>query len=350
MPSEAAAVLHPPAMKVIDLGVESLGPDGRALHLVAGISWSVQPGEVLGIVGESGSGKTLSTLATVGLLPRGSVRLCSGEVRISGRTLDLSSDRHLLSVRGREVGVIFQDAMAALNPLLSIGNQIVEAIRIHQPHTSKRDARTAAVGLLSAVGIPRSADWLKQYPHQLSGGMRQRCMIAMAIANSPSVLIADEPTTALDVTIQAQVMEVLAAAQAMTGAAMILISHDLRLVAEWADQVVVMYAGRIVESGPAATVLKEPRHPYTAALLASAPKLGDRKRRLAAIPGTPPAPGQMPSGCRYEPRCWLGRGRDLCAETEPPLEDVLGGHETRCHYWHELKSTSRPDLGQVQHR
>ncbi|HEX3110719.1 MAG TPA: ABC transporter ATP-binding protein, partial [Thermoanaerobaculia bacterium] len=259
-------------LSIRDLAVEFRTDDG-IVHAVDGVSYDVFPGETLGIVGESGSGKSVSTMALLGLIPQPPGRIASGTATFKGRDLLKMSGRELREFRGDEVAMVFQDPMTSLNPVLKIGYQLGEAIKTHYPKVSGDDVKSRVVDLLRLVGVPNPDQRVNQYPHEFSGGMRQRAMIAMSIANSPSLLIADEPTTALDVTIQAQVLEVLKTVQEETQAATILITHDLGIVAEMCERVLVMYAGRIVESGDVHTIFRAPRHPYTVGLLDSLPKL-----------------------------------------------------------------------------
>ncbi|ROO86312.1 peptide/nickel transport system ATP-binding protein/oligopeptide transport system ATP-binding protein [Actinocorallia herbida] len=277
--------------------------------LVDGISFSVGHGAMLGLVGESGSGKTTAVLALAGLLPDG-VERASGEISLDGTPL---TDARLAKVRGKDVGLVFQDPSSSLDPLMRVGSQVAEVFRIHG--ASRGEARRRAVALLSRVGIERP----RAHPHQLSGGQRQRVGIAVAIALGPRLLIADEPTTALDVTVQAQIMELLLSAQKETGAATVLVSHDLDLVARHADTVAVMYAGRLVETGPAAKISARPGHPYTKALLESRPKLGAGRGPLPVIPGQAPHPSDRPSGCAFYPRCPIALAR--CASETPALKN-----------------------------
>lgn len=314
-------------LKVEDLSVSFKTKRGYAAA-VRNLSFAVRPGESVAIVGESGSGKSVSAMALLGLLPR-SARV-SGSAVFEGDELIGMDQKDLRSIRGNRVSMIFQDPMTAFNPVFTIGDQVGEIITAHDSSVSKKDALSRAVDLLKLVGIPNANRRVNQYPHEFSGGMRQRAMIAMAIANSPTLLIADEPTTALDVTIQAQVMETLAEAQAETGAAMILITHDLGLVAGVADRVQVMYGGRIFERGVTRDVYYRPMNPYTRGLLQSIPRLdGDRDQRLEPIPGTPPSILRMPDGCAFQTRC--GFRTDVCAEKPATLELVGSDHWSRCH-------------------
>ncbi len=329
-------------LKVDDLSVSFKTKRGYAAA-VRNLSFSVHPGESVAIVGESGSGKSVSALALLGLLPR-SAKI-SGSAVFEGEELIGMGPKDLRSIRGNRVSMIFQDPMTAFNPVFTIGDQVGEIITTHDSSVSKKDARSRAVDLLSLVGIPNANRRVDQYPHEYSGGMRQRAMIAMAIANNPTLLIADEPTTALDVTIQAQVMETLAEAQAETGAAMVLITHDLGLVAGVADRVQVMYGGRIFERGETRDLYYRPMNPYTRGLLQSIPRLdGDREHRLAPIPGTPPSILRMPTGCAFQTRCVFRT--DICAEKPAELELVGNDHWSRCHNTSTLPSLEEV-VGQV---
>ena len=315
------------ALSVRDLRVEFPTPDG-VVKAVDGISYDVAKGETLAIVGESGSGKSVSSLAVMGLLPK-SAKI-TGEVMFGGENILGWPERRLRDVRGAKVAMIFQDALAALNPTHRVGRQIAEAIRIHRP-ISKPEARARAVELLDIVGVPQPASRAEQYPHEFSGGMRQRAMIAMSIANDPDVLIADEPTTALDVTIQAQVMDVLRRIQERTDSGIILITHDLGVVAGFAKRVMVMYAGRQVETGSVDDVFYRPTHPYTQGLLRSLPRVDGRSEagRLHRIKGQPPSLIHLPPGCSFNPRCELAV-HGLCDTGRPELVEVGVRHRSAC--------------------
>jgi peptide/nickel transport system ATP-binding protein len=296
--------------------------------IVDDVGLEVAKGATLGIVGESGSGKSVTMLSVMGLLPR-QLEVTSGEALLLGRDLLRLPRSALRRVRGREVAMVFQDPMTALNPVLTIGRQIGEAIRAHAPRARASHVRGRITELIADVGIPDPEAQLHAYPHEFSGGMRQRVVIAMALANRPQLIIADEPTTALDVTVQAQVLELLREAGRTTGAGTVLITHDLALVAEMADRVVVMYAGRIVEAGPVDRVFANPKHPYTAGLLASRPRIASR-RPLVPIPGSPPDPVLRPDGCAFHPRCRLGADEQRC-RSEVPLLRGEGVHRSACH-------------------
>ncbi|MFI7224337.1 dipeptide ABC transporter ATP-binding protein [Nonomuraea angiospora] len=317
-----------PVLEVTDLNVSFGG-----VPAVRGVSYHVEPGEVLGIVGESGSGKSVTSAAVMGLLPPGA--RVTGSVRLHGKELIGAPERELTSFRGKAISMVFQDPLSALTPVYRVGDQIAEAVRVHQ-RVSKETALVKAVELLELVGIPRPAERALAFPHEFSGGMRQRVVIAMAIANDPDVIICDEPTTALDVTIQAQVLEVLKKAQRKTGAAIIMITHDLGVVAGFADRVLVMYAGRPVEVGDVDDIYYGMRMPYTVGLLGSIPRVDRGARQpLAPIEGSPPSPEALPPGCPFAPRCPMRI--DACDEGEPPLFDVGAGHRAACIRWQEVR-------------
>jgi peptide/nickel transport system ATP-binding protein len=326
-----------PLLSIRDLVVEFKTDDG-IVHAVDDISYDVFPGETLGIVGESGSGKSVSTMSILGLIPQPPGRISSGSAMFKGKDLLKMKKRELRRFRGDEVAMIFQDPMTSLNPVLKVGYQLGEAIKTHYPKVSSDEVKKRVVDLLRLVGVPNPETRYEQYPHEFSGGMRQRAMIAMSIANSPSLLIADEPTTALDVTIQAQVLEVLKTVQAETQAATILITHDLGIVAEMCERVIVMYAGRIVEHGDVHTIFQNPRHPYTIGLMDSLPKLTEDEEWLRPIPGQPPSLINRPTGCAFHPRCFLSQGRLPCREEVPALRPIDGGpeHASACHFAEEL--------------
>jgi len=331
-----------PVLSIRDLVVEFTTEDG-IVQAVDGISYDLYPGETLGIVGESGSGKSVSTMSLLGLIPQPPGRIVRGEAMFQGRDLLKLSKKDLRRIRGKDLAMVFQDPMTSLNPVLKIGFQIAEAIKTHNPGVKDDAAKKRAVALLKIVGVPNPERRVEQYPHEFSGGMRQRAMIAMAIANEPSVLIADEPTTALDVTIQAQILEVLKKAQEETHAATILITHDLGLIAELADRVIVMYAGKVVEVGDVSTIFASPRHPYTVGLMDSLPKLTADEEWLRPIPGQPPSLISRPPGCPFHPRCFLSQGRARCREEEPPLRPIKTGggpHFSACHFAEELEGAT----------
>jgi oligopeptide/dipeptide ABC transporter ATP-binding protein len=326
-----------PLLSIRNLAVEFKTDDG-IVHAVDDITYDVFPGETLGIVGESGSGKSVSTLSILGLIPQPPGRIASGTATFKGRDLLKLKKRELRSFRGDEVAMVFQDPMTSLNPVLKVGYQLGEAIKTHYPKESDDKVEQRVIELLRLVGVPNPDVRARQYPHEFSGGMRQRAMIAMSIANSPSLLIADEPTTALDVTIQAQVLEVLKTVQDETHAATILITHDLGIVAELCDRVIVMYGGKIVEHGDVHTIFQSPRHPYTIGLMDSLPKLTEDEEWLRPIPGQPPSLINRPPGCAFHPRCFLSQGRLRCREEVPALRtvDAGPGHTSACHFAEEL--------------
>ncbi|GHE41411.1 putative ABC transporter ATP-binding protein [Streptosporangium violaceochromogenes] len=333
-----AAVRAEPVLRVSDLDV-TFGSGTGAVRAVRGVSYEVRPGEVLGIVGESGSGKSVTSLAVMGLLPPHA--RVTGSVRLTGHEILGAPEKTLAAFRGKTISMVFQDPLSALTPVYRVGDQIAEAVRIHRRVSGEQAARRA-VDLLDLVGIPDPARRARAFPHEFSGGMRQRVMIAMAIANDPDVIICDEPTTALDVTIQAQVLEVLKRARRETGAAIVMITHDLGVVAGIADRVLVMYAGRAVEVGPVDEVYYRSRMPYTLGLLGSIPRLDVGGRRpLVPIGGNPPSPAALPPGCPFEPRCPMAVPR--CAEAEPPLEEVdAPGHLAACVRAGEIEAGGSP--------
>jgi oligopeptide/dipeptide ABC transporter ATP-binding protein len=299
---------------------------GARAVVVDGVSFSIGDGEVLGIVGESGSGKSVTALSILRLIqPPGEIE--AGEIGFEGRNLLLEPLDAMRQVRGKQISMIFQEPMTSLNPVFTIGNQIAETVRLHE-RLSARQARTLAVDLLKRVGIPAANDRVDEFPHQLSGGMRQRVMIAMAIASRPKILIADEPTTALDVTIQAQILDLLDQLRQEFGMAMILITHDMGVIARAAERVLVMYAGRVAEEGPVKSVFKSAGHPYTAGLLDSIPRLGKAGADLHAIPGMVPSASMMPPGCRFRPRC--ASAQPICDRIVPPAINIGNGHSAAC--------------------
>ncbi|SFI45528.1 ABC transporter ATP-binding protein [Jannaschia pohangensis] len=310
---------------------------GGAVHAVNSVSFHVKPGELLGVVGESGSGKSVTMMSLIGLLPSPPAEVRSGEVLLDGEDLLKVSPERLRDVRGGEIGFIFQDPMTSLNPVFNVGFQIMEPIRRHMG-LSKAQARERAVELLELVGIPGARARLTDYPHQFSGGMRQRVMIAIALACDPKVLIADEPTTALDVTIQAQILEIVDDLRAKLGMAIVWITHDLGVVAGIADRVMVMYGGQVVEHAPVHPLFNDPRHPYTRALLKTIPSVsGARAKKLQVIEGQPPILGAAPVACPFRDRCPLVF--DRCHQQNPLREDVGAGHDVAC--FHPLAQTGR---------
>jgi len=314
-----------PILDVRDLAVDFRSDDGW-VHAVDGVNFALAENEALGIVGESGSGKSVTALSILRLHARRNTRL-TGQIQFGGQDLLSLPENKLRRVRGKDVAMIFQDPIHSLNPVLTIADQIGETLRIHQG-LDRTAARKRAIALLDLVRIPDAARRVDEYPHRLSGGQRQRVMIAIAIACQPRLLIADEPTTALDVTIQTQIIELLRELRSEFGMSVILISHDLGLVAEFADRVIVMYAGQIVEKGSAATLFRRPVHPYTEGLLSAIPDIDADSERLATIPGSIPEPGRRPTACRFAPRC---RYHQLpCSETAPEIALVAQDHEARC--------------------
>ncbi|HOZ47820.1 MAG TPA: ABC transporter ATP-binding protein [Candidatus Hydrogenedentes bacterium] len=297
------------------------------VRAVDGVSFSIEPGETLGIVGESGSGKSVTACTLMGLIPCPPGRIHSGTARFNGVDLLRSSDKELRAIRGKRIAMIFQDPMTALNPYLTIGTQVVEPLRTHEA-CSRREARERAVAALDAVGIQDTATALKAYPHEFSGGMRQRAMIASALITRPDLLIADEPTTALDVTVQAQILELIKSRQRELHMAVLFITHDLGVVAETCDHVIVMYAGRIVEAAPASDLFRAPRHPYTRALMASLPAVRGRGEDLYTIPGLPPDLTEELEGCPFAPRC--EHAADACRVARCILEEVAPHHGSAC--------------------
>jgi len=339
-----------PALHVADLRVAFETPDGL-LQAVDGVSFEVAAGRTLGIVGESGSGKTVAAMTAIGLTRGARVRT-SGHVLLDGEDLLAASPARLRALRGDALAMVFQDPLSALHPLMRVGDQIAEAVRAHRPGVSKAAARARAVELLEQVALPDAGRRAGAYPHELSGGMRQRVTIAMALANEPRVLIADEPTTALDVTVQKQILALLARLRDELGMAMVLITHDLGVVAEAADEVAVMYAGRIVEQAPAAELFAAPQHPYTWGLLRSMPRLeAPVGAELVPIPGRPPSLIHPPSGCRFHPRCPYARERHR--EVDPALEPLAGApsHRVACllseaerrAIWEQLAAGASPE-------
>jgi peptide/nickel transport system ATP-binding protein len=314
--------------ELVDFRVR-IGTRQGPARIVNGVDWGVEKGETLAIVGESGSGKSMSVLSATGLVPSPPA-LFEGQALFDGQDLLALSDKEQREIRGRHVGFVFQEPMTSLNPLLTIGRQMAEAPQQHLG-MSKSEARDKAAELLSLVGIPEARRRLDAYPHQLSGGMRQRVMIAMALMCDPELLIADEPTTALDVTTQAQILDLVTRLQQQFGMAVVWITHDLGVVADFADQVAVMYAGRIVEQAPTSRLYRSPAHPYTHGLLAARPRLGEPELELATIPGVPPDPKRLPRGCSFYPRCPY-RQDPRCEMEVPPLVEIDSGHFVRSFY------------------
>ncbi len=331
-PERAFVPSTEPLLSVQDLSVTFHTDDGD-VRAVDRATFDVDPNETVGIVGESGSGKSVTALAILGLLPKSAT--ITGDIQFKGRSLRGLSDKEMQPIRGDEIAMIFQDALAALNPVYSVGAQIAEAIKVHRPDTDDKELRARSVELLDIVGIPNPTARVDQFPHEFSGGMRQRAMIAMSIANDPDLLIADEPTTALDVTVQAQVLEVLERIQDRTRSSIILITHDLGVVAGVVDRVIVMYAGRQVEFGSVDDTFYAPKHPYTEGLLASLPRLDrrvEKTSRLHRIVGQPPSLIRLPSGCSFHPRCPYAELGGRCDQERPELFEVGPGHRSSCFF------------------
>jgi peptide/nickel transport system ATP-binding protein len=322
-----------PVLEVKNLRTSFKTENGE-LVAVDNVSFSVEPGRTIGIVGESGCGKSVTSLSIMGLIPDPPGKIVGGEIYFKGKNLVTMSNQELRKIRGNEISMIFQEPMTSLNPVFTIGNQIMESVILHQK-LNKVDARAKAIEMLKLVGIPAPESRIDDYPHQLSGGMRQRVMIAMALSCNPSVLIADEPTTALDVTIQAQILELMKSLREKLNMAVVLITHDLGVVAETCDHVVVMYAGKVVEQGTAEDIFYRPSHPYTRGLLRSIPHHGGERRtgRLETIPGLVPNLLNLPKGCRFQDRCT--RKQQRCTELEPSLESAGPGHSSACFFPHK---------------
>jgi oligopeptide/dipeptide ABC transporter ATP-binding protein len=307
-----------PAVAVAGLRIEFPFPDGRWLPVVEGIDFELNRGEILGFVGESGSGKTMTALSLLGLVPTPG-RITGGRVALNGRDVQALDTKSWSRIRGNEIGMVFQDALSGLNPVRTVGSLLVEAVRRHQA-VSRAEARERALSTLAAVGVPSPAERLGVYPHQLSGGLRQRVMIALAIINEPSVLVADEPTTALDATIQAQILELLQ--EQAAARAVLLITHDIGVAAAVCDRIAVVYAGRLAEAGDVVTTLQHPRHPYSAGLLNAVPRFHRARRALVPIAGSPPSAADVLAGCAFAPRC--PNAIDRCPDDRPPLTEHDG--------------------------
>lgn len=314
------------ALEIKDLTV-SFSSEGRKVEVVSGVSLSIPQGRIVGVVGESGCGKTVTALSIMRLIPEPPGKIEGGEIFFDGANLLEYGDRDMRSLRGNRISMIFQEPISSLNPVFTVGEQIGEALRTHLKITKSQE-KERVIELLRLVGIPAPERRVKNYPHELSGGMSQRVMIAMALACSPEVLIADEPTTALDVTIQAGILELIDDLRVRLGMAVLLITHDLGIIAEVADTVYVMYAGKVVEHAVTMELFKNPKHPYTVGLLNSIPDLRESKARLDAIPGVVPSPGSFPPGCRFQDRCPLAI--DICRREEPPLSEHAPGHWSAC--------------------
>lgn len=319
-----------PVLDVKQLQTTFFSADGQ-IPAVDEISFSVKKGEILGIVGESGCGKSVTSLSIMKLIPQPPGKITNGEIWLNGENLVEASEKRMREIRGNEVAMIFQEPMTSLNPLFTIGNQLIEGIRIHKK-ISKKEARNEAIQMLKLVGLPRAEQIIDEYPHQLSGGMRQRVMIAMALSCNPQLLIADEPTTALDVTIQAQILALMKDLNEKLDTAIVMITHDLGVVADLCQRVIVMYAGKIVEEAEVRDIFKNPKHPYTMGLLQSVPDVREKKERLYSIPGNVPKPGSIQTGCRFAARC--DKAHDRCYIEDPKLYQLGSGQSVRC-FLHE---------------
>lgn len=322
-----------PLLEIRDLELEFV-KDGAALRAVDGLSLTVMPGETVCLVGESGSGKSVTALSIARLVPSPPARYPRGQILLNGKDVLQMSKPELRAIRGGVVSYVFQEPAASLNPVFRVGFQIKEALKLHRPEAATTDE---TIRLLKLVGISAPEQRMREYPHQLSGGMQQRVMLAMAIASQPELLVADEPTTAVDVTIQAQIIDLLRDLKARLGMTILLITHNLGIVGEIADRVAVMYAGQIVELATARELLAEPLHPYTRALIASVPKPGANRPRLSAIPGAVPVLGAFPSGCRFHPRCPIARTD--CSQAVPPLIEASPARWVRCPYYRDAVAT-----------
>ena len=301
--------------------------DGKVAKAVDGVDFEIRKGETLALVGESGSGKSITSLSIMQLIQSPPGKIVAGSIELEGKDLLKLSEKEMTSVRGNDIGMIFQEPMTSLNPVFTIGNQIAEPLIKHKK-MKKKEAYAKALELLKLVGFPRAEEIIHEYPHQLSGGMRQRAMIAMALSCNPKLLIADEPTTALDVTIQAQILDLMIDMKEEFGSSILMITHDLGVVAETADRVMVMYGGQIVESADVKELFTDPKHPYTVGLLASMPQIDDDKERLEAIPGMVPPAHNFPQGCRFAPRC--KHAMEKCTNDVPELYEAGPGHKVRC--------------------
>lgn len=315
-----------PVIEVKGLSVSFFTDDGE-VPAVDDIDFYVNEGEVLGIVGESGCGKSVTSLSVMGLIPSPPGKVIGGEILLNGEELTLASEKRMRQIRGNDIAMIFQEPMTSLNPLFKIGSQLMDATLIHK-RGNKKQAKQRAIDMLKLVGLPRAEEMMNDYPHQLSGGMRQRVMIAMAMVCDPKLLIADEPTTALDVTIQAQILKLMKQLNEELNTAIMLITHDLGVVAETCERVVVMYAGKIVENGLAVDIFKDPQHPYTRGLIQSVPDMRRKQDRMYSIPGNVPRPGSIKDGCRFASRCEFAF--DRCFKEDPPLYKTEEGRSTRC--------------------
>nr|WP_040365320.1 ABC transporter ATP-binding protein [Bacillus coahuilensis] len=325
---------HPsPLLRVQSLKT-SFFTDRGEIPAVDDITFHIHEGEIVGIVGESGCGKSVTSLSIMGLIPSPPGKITGGEIFYGDEDLTKASEKRMRDLRGNEIAMIFQEPMTSLNPVFTIGNQMLETIRLHKGW-NKKDSLEHAITVLKLVGLPRAEELVKEYPHQLSGGMRQRVMIAMAMACEPKLLIADEPTTALDVTIQAQILKLMKDLNERTKTAIMLITHDLGVVAEVCDRVIVMYSGKVVEQGAVEDIFTNPSHPYTKGLLQSVPDIRQQQEKLYSIPGNVPKPGSIKEGCRFAPRCYAAF--DRCSVEHPNLSEVQGDHRARCFLVEEEK-------------
>ncbi|MDE5416308.1 ABC transporter ATP-binding protein [Alkalihalobacterium chitinilyticum] len=314
-------------LEVKGLKTQFFMDDGKVAKAVDGVDFEIRKGETLALVGESGSGKSITSLSIMQLIQSPPGKIVAGSIELEGKDLLKLSEKEMTNVRGNDIGMIFQEPMTSLNPVFTIGNQIAEPLMKHKK-MKKKEAYAKALELLKLVGFPRAEEIINEYPHQLSGGMRQRAMIAMALSCNPKLLIADEPTTALDVTIQAQILDLMIDMKEEFGSSILMITHDLGVVAETADRVMVMYGGQIVESADVKELFTDPKHPYTVGLLASMPQIDDDKERLEAIPGMVPPAHNFPQGCRFAPRC--KHAMEKCTNDVPELYEAGPGHKVRC--------------------
>ncbi|WP_110928354.1 ABC transporter ATP-binding protein [Bacillus massiliglaciei] len=328
--------MNRPIIEVKKLNTSFRTEEGE-IPVVNSIDFHVNPGEVLGVVGESGCGKSVTSLSIMGLLPKQTGKI-EGEILFNGKNIANASEALMRKIRGNEIGMIFQEPMTSLNPVFTIGEQLIESLRIHRKW-DKKQARKKAVEMLKMVGLGRAEELMKEYPHQLSGGMRQRVMIAMAMICDPKLLIADEPTTALDVTIQAQILELMKKLNQDTETAIMMITHDLGVVAQMCQRIIVMYAGRIVEEGSVQTIFQNPKHPYTIGLIQSIPDMRTKKDRLYSIPGNVPKPSAKQLGCQFAPRC--EHAMEQCLSKTPDLKDFEDGQRVRCWLYEEGKGAAR---------
>ncbi|EHQ63864.1 ABC transporter ATP-binding protein [Paenibacillus dendritiformis] len=327
-----------PIIEVQKLSI-SFHTDDGVVPVVHSVSFHIHPGEILGIVGESGCGKSVTSLSIMGLIPAMTGKV-SGDIHFKGEKLPILSEAKMRKIRGNQIAMIFQEPMTSLNPLFTIGEQLTEALRIHKK-TDKKRAKARAIEMMKQVGLGRAEALINEYPHQLSGGMRQRVMIAMAMMCEPELLIADEPTTALDVTIQAQILELMKKLNQETKTAIMMITHDLGVVAEMCQRMVVMYAGKIVEEGDVRTIFQHPKHPYTIGLIQSVPDMREKKERLYSIPGQVPKPGSRRQGCSFAPRC--AHATERCVSEEPSLQSFANGQKVSCWLYEDGKGADIHD-------